>query len=115
MSSAPTATPENPSYPGEDDSPSSVALVAVGIGIGIQLGFLLAIILVIVVVIVAFMKKERTHPMQIEGNVNVAYGAQLAAISTNQNAAYGDSMECSPVYDTIDGTANDDYDYPRQV
>ena len=103
MSSAPTATPSDP---GEDDSSSSVALVAVGIGIGILLGFLLAIILVIVVVIVAFMKKKRTHPMQIEGNLNVAYGAQLTAISTNRNEAYGDSMEYSTTYDTIDGTAN---------
>ena len=52
------------------------------------------------------MKKKRTHPMQIEGNLNVAYGAQLTAISTNRNEAYGDSMEYSTTYDTIDGTAN---------
>ena len=110
--STPTAAPENPSDPGGDDSSSSVALVAVGIGIGILLGFLLAIIPVVIVV---FIKKKRTHPMQIEGNVNVAYGAQLTAISINRNEAYRNSMEYSPVYDTIDGTTNGDYDYPRQV
>ena len=67
MSSAPTATPENPSDPGEDDSSSSVALVAVGIGI--LLGFLLAIIVVIVVVILAItvvMRRKRSATYKTE-------------------------------------------------